>query len=535
MITVREAAGRDVPAIQEIFLASYGTDYTDRRYYDESLLTRLVYSDDSLILVAEDSEAGRVVGTASVDLEVGAHSDLVGEFGRLAVHPDWRGLGVGKLLMSERLRRVQSRLQVGLVEARVNQPYSVKIAEAHQFAAVGFLPLRWRLRGGESLALLARHFGDALALRRNHPRIIPEAYPLAHLALENCALRPDLIVDETASAYPPEGPYQVEELTTEGYASLLRIARGRVRHREIFGPVRLHYGIFKLHARQSRYLIAREDGQIAGAVGFILDPLDHAVRVFELISLHDGVIRPLLDSLQRLCRVEWGGCLIEVDVSAHAPRMQRTLLELGLLPVAYVPALVFDEVERLDVIKMLRLPTPPRIATQGLTPRCRAVADLVLRHFRSRSVLPQVAAAVERLPLFAGLAAEQVARLAGVCGVATFEPEEVIFRQGQNDGRMYVVLQGEAVVSVAGSTGPVGAVEGGECLGEMSLLTAAAHSATATARTRVETAVLRHEDLAELIRLRPDIGLQIYRNLAVGMGQKLKRLDVSILGRMEEG
>jgi GNAT superfamily N-acetyltransferase len=534
MITVREATGRDVPAIQEIFLASYGTDYTDRRYYDESLLTRLVYSDDSLLLVAEDSEAGRVVGTASVDLEVGANSDLVGEFGRLAVRPDWRHHGVGKILMSERLQRVQDRLQVGLVEARVNYPFSVKIAEVHQFAAVGFLPQRWRLQGGESLALLARHFGDALALRRNHPRILPEVYPLAHLALENCGLMPDLIVDEAASAYPPDGSYTVEELTTEGYASLLRIARGRVRHREIFGPVRLHYGIFKLQARRSRYLIAREHGQIAGAVGFILDPLDHAVRVFELISLHDGVIRPLLDNLECLNREQWGGCLIEVDVSAHAPRMQRTLLELGLLPVAYVPALVFDEVERLDVIKMLRLPAPPHIATEVLTPRCREVADLVLRHFRSRSVLPQVAAVVEKLPLFAGLSAEQVVRLAGVCGVTTFEPGEVIFRQGQSGCRMYVVLQGEAAVAVVGSAEPVGVVGSAECLGEMSLLTSAVHSATAIARTRVEAAVLGHEELAELIRLRPDIGLHIYRNLAVGMGQKLKRLDVSLVGRMKE-
>jgi len=62
----------------------------------------------------------------------------------------------------------------------------------------------------------------------------------------------------------------------------------------------------------------------------------------------------------------------------------------------------------------------------------------------------------------------------------------------------------------------------------MSLLTAAAHSATATALSPIETAVLGHQDLAELIRLRPDIGLHIYRNLAVGMGQKLKRLDGSL-------
>jgi len=530
MIIVREATGQDVPAIREIFLASYGTEYTDPRYYDDTLLTKLIYSEDSLLLVAEDSETGEVIGTASVDLEVGAHSDLVGEFGRLAVHPGSRQRGIGKLLMRERIKRVQDRLQVGLVEARVAHPYSVQIAEAHQFAVVGFLPQRWCLRERESLALLVRYFGNALELRNNHPRIIPEIYPLAHLALEHCSVTPDVIVDENAPAYPPRGTFEVQELTTQGYAALLRIERGRVRNREIFGPVRLHYGIFKLQIRHSQYLIAREDGHIAGAVGFTLDPLDKAARIFELIALHDEVIRFLLSDLERMCREKWG-CLVEVDVSAYAPRMQRTLIELGFVPVAYVPALVFHEVERLDVVKMLRLLTVPIVSTEGLTPRCKALAELVMRRFRSRSVLPRIAEAVGGIPFFGGLDAEQVARVAGVCGVATFEPGEVVFREGQAGNQMHVVLGGEIAISVAASAAPVGVVRSGECLGEMSLLTTAAHSATATAVTRVETAVLEHQDLAELIRLRPDIGLHLYRNLAVGTGEKLKRLDASLASR----
>lgn len=529
MITVREASGGDVGAIREIFLATYGTDYTDPRYYDDTLLTRLVYSDDSLLLVAEDTETGKVVGTASVDLEVGAHSDLVGEFCRLAVHPDARNRGVAAALLDERLRRVRDRLQVGLVEARTAHPYSQRNAEAHRFAVVGYVPDRWRVRGRESLAMYVRYFGNALELRNNNPRIIPEVHPLAHMALENCSLPQDAIVDEDAPAYPPGGGFEVQEMTTEGYAPLLRIERGRVRHREIFGPARLHYGIFRLQARRSRYLIAREGGRIAGAVGFTLDPVDRAVRVFELITLHDEVIRVLLGDLERACRETWG-CLIEVDVSAHAPRMQRTLLELGFLPVAYLPALVFDEVERLDVVKMARLLAPPGARPDTLTPSCEAMAELVLRLFRTRTVLPRIAGAVHDLPLFAGLSAEQVARLAGVCGVATFGPGDPVFREGEDGDRMLVVLQGEVAITVAGS-GAVGVVRSGECLGEMSLLTAAAHSATAMARTPVEAAVLRHQNLAELIRLRPDIGLHIYKNLAAGMGEKLKRADVTAAAR----
>jgi GNAT superfamily N-acetyltransferase len=529
MIIVREADGPDVPAVREIFLACYGTAYPDPRYYDERALTKMVYSDDTILLVAEDTETRQVVGTASVILEVGAYSDLVGEFGRLGVRPEARHRGVGKLLMAERLRRVENRLQVGVIDARVVHPYTLKIAEAHGFAVVGFMPLKCLLAERESLALMVRYFGDALALRNNHPRVIPEVHQLAHLALERCGLSPDVIVDEETPPYPPGAAFELEELTTEGYASLLRIERGRVRRREIFGPLRLHYGLFKLQARKSRYLIAREDGRIAGAVGFTLDPVEKVVRLFELITLHDEAVRFLLDRLGRLTAEEWGAQYVEIDVSAYAPRMQRTLAELGYLPVAYAPALVFHEVERLDVVRMVRLLVPPDVGTDMLTPHAGALADIVLRQFRSRAVLPRIAGAVQHLPLFAGLSAEQVSRLAGVCNVSAFEPGAVIFRQGDAGSEMHVLLEGEVSIQVAGVSGPVGVVTRGECLGEMSLLTAAPHSATATARTRVETAVLGHEDLAALIRLRPDIGVQLYRNLAVGMGEKLKRSSASPL------
>jgi GNAT superfamily N-acetyltransferase len=523
MIVVREAGGADTAAIREVFLACYGTAYPLAAYYDAQALTRMVYSDDTLLLVAEDSDTSQIVGTASVILQIGAYADLVGEFGRLAVLPEARHRGVGKLLMRERLCRVQGRLQVGVVEARVAHPYSLAIAEGHGFAVVGFLPLKCFLDRRESLALLVHYFGDALQLRKNHPRIIPEASALAHLALENCCLLPDAIVDEESPAYPPGEEFDLSELTADGYSALLRIERGRVRHREIFGPLRLHYGFFKLQARRSRYLIAREGGRVIGAVGFMVDPAECTVRIFELIAVHDLVIRPLLAGLEQLCREELSVAYVEVDVSAHAPRMQRTLAELGFLPVAYVPALVFEDVERLDIVKMARLLVRPNVETAFLTPQARALADVVLRPFRSRDVLPRITAAVAELPLFAGLEPEQVARLAGVCSVCTFEPGTVIFHEGEPGADVLLLLSGEAVIRVAGSADPVGLVHGGECLGEMALLTAAPHSATATARTHVETAVLRHQDLAELIRLRPDIGLHLYRNLAIGIGEKLKR------------
>jgi CRP-like cAMP-binding protein len=135
----------------------------------------------------------------------------------------------------------------------------------------------------------------------------------------------------------------------------------------------------------------------------------------------------------------------------------------------------------------------------------------------------------QELPLFGGLDAEQLRRLAGVCTVARFEPDTILFRQGDWSDQLYVVLEGTVEIAVENTRRWVGSVTGGECLGELSLLTRAPHSATATARTAVETAVLDRRDLEELIRMRPDIGIQIYKNLAIGLGEKLKRTDASSL------
>lgn len=523
MIRVREAREEDVGQIREIFLAVYGADYPHRELYDELWLKRSVFRDDVLILVAEDTETGRVIGTASVLFDFGAHSDLVGEFGRLVVHPDYRRLHVGKLLMDKRIEAIQHRLHVGLVVARTVHPYAQRISLGQGFIATGFLPLKHFFRHRESFALLARYFGDALTLRRNHPRVIPEAYPLASLVLSHLSLTPDVIVDEDAASYPPGGDYTIEEMQSEGYPALLRIERGRVRNREIFGPMRLDYGFFKLQARQTSYLLARSGGHIVGAVGYMLDPGEHTVRVFELIALADDVVRFLLAELERQCREELNAEYIEIDVSAYAPRMQRTLLELNFLPVAYVPAMVFYQVERLDIVKMVRLTRLQDLGPLGLTEPVQALADIVMRGFSTCVITPRMAQAIKDVPLFQGMNSEQAMRLAGICAVREWQGGERLFTQHDPTDRLYMVLQGHVTISSGHPPVCLGVIRTGETCGEVSLLSARPHSATATADGPVEAAELLQRDLADLIRRRPDIGVIIYRNLAIGLGDKLLR------------
>lgn len=525
MTNIREARGEDVDAIRAIFTESYGEDYPHPEYYDPESLKRMVYADDTLLLVAEDEETGTVQGTASVVLEVGAHADFIGEFGRLAVHPDARHQGIGSRLMEERIERVRERLHLALVEPRAVHSYSQKIEQKFGFVPVGFLPMKHRFHGRESVVLFAQYYGDTLEHRRNHPRVIPEAYPLADLTLRGCGVGPDAIVDAGAPPYPPISSFELETFTSEAYTALLHIERGRVEQREILGPMRLHYGLFKLRTSRATYLTARRNGRLAGAVGVILDPNEQSARVFELISPDDESVRFLLEKVTERCDREWAVEYLEVDVNAHAPRMQRTLLELGFRPCAYIPAMAFDRVERLDVVRLVRLGVPLDLGDIDLIDPVIPFADSALDGFRGTHGRPEIAEAVHRARLFDGMTDEQVERLAEAMHLREIEAGEEIVSEGGTDQTAALLLERSAEVHMDGAR--VGRVEAGEILGELALLTGESHRATARATERIRVAVLTHEALTVLVRTRPDIAMVLYRNLALDLRERLDRVGRS--------
>lgn len=518
MITTRLAVENDADAIKDIFLTTYGDQYCHRSFLSSTAVKKLIFADDTVMVVAEDTESKRLLGTASVLEEQGAFTDLVGEFGRLAVHPEGRKKGLGNKLMQARIHEVKDRLHVGIAEARVVHPFSTKISLNNGFACCGFLPLKHGLKQRENTALMIRHFGSALSMRRNHPRVIPEVYPLAELVLKYCGLGADAIVEEGAQAYPPIEDFVSEDWSARGYADLLRIERGRIKNREIFGPLRLHYGFFKIRATHSHYILAKKGGVLVGALGFTVDEYDQAVRIFELISLSNEVIHFLLSQLRKKLEELWEILYTEVDVSAYSPRMQKTLLEHGFLPTAYIPALVFHDVERLDVIRMVRLSIPLQTERDCYLPEIKPVAEIVAKGFRSQEIRPQMREAFEQTALFTGLNSEQSLQLAALCELLNFTAGSNIFQESDKAQYIWIVMQGSVQIS---KDKPLSILSAGATIGEVALLTDRLHSATAEALSNATLARIEFNELQSLLRRRPDIGLLLYKNLAEGLSQKL--------------
>ncbi len=532
-IHTREAREEDTEEIRAIFQDTYGEAYPFQDIYDTSWLKRAIFGDHMLMVVAEDADSGSILGTGSVDLDIGAHSDLIGEFSRLVVHADARGQGVGRAIMQYRIELVQERLHMGLANNRTTHPYSQKISEKFGFAPVGFLPLKHRIGDRESVAVFARHFGLALELRKNRPRVAPLVAPIAQVAMSNLGMDPDVVVDESTAAYSSDADFELSEFEAEGMPDLLRIERGRVREREVFGPIRLHYGFFQLAAREANYLVARRPGSpreaISAALGFLHDELEGTIRVFELIAASDEAIRHLFEQLLGRAR-DLGVEYIEVDVNAQAPRLQRTLLELDFLPAAYVPAMVFHEVERLDVVKMVHLLDAASPDRPELIDTMDPVFDAVMKGFRTHAVLPRLAASMKELLIFTGLTDDQALRVAGAMSVRDYRVGEELFAWDESAEELFVLIEGD--VEVVLPTGlRVGKVGRGEVVGENAMLARTPHSASVQAVRAVTAGVLTREGLNELTERRPDIAVVLYRNLAKGLGEKLRQADTELDGQ----
>jgi GNAT superfamily N-acetyltransferase len=532
MIEIRRAREIDAEAIREMFHLAYGDDYFYPQYYDVQSLKRMILSDDTLFLVAEETDTGAILGTASVLLEIGAHADLVAEFGRLVVHPEGRGQGIGGKLMQARVEFVQDRLHVGMVENRSAHEFSQRISHQHGFHPVGLLPDKFKLGERESAALYVRHFGQALELRRNHPQLIPEIYPLAKLALENCLLTCDAIIEAEPRAYPHVEQFQIQEMESELYPVLLRFERGRIKQREIFGRMRLHYGLFQLRASHAQYLLAYRDEIMVGAIGFSVDEHERTGKVFELVSLDDTPIYYLVSELVTRCKAEGRIDYLEADVNAYSPQMQQTFLENGFLPAAYIPAMVFNNVERLDVVRMVNLLTPWDGASLQVYEAGRSVATLVDESLSLKNVLPQLIQIVKKAPLFAGLSEEQQQYVAASAELESLEAGAVLFRPDDPADKIRVIISGEIEIQNCHSH-TVGTIGPDESLGDLASITEQPHRVLARVKVQGQAMLYSREALVKLIHTRPDIGIILYRNFCRELAEKLQRMNVHTLFRQD--
>jgi len=523
---ITQAEESDVKQIMNLFIKVYGKDYPFQKFYDTKWLTKSIYSDDNLFMVAK--EKNKIIGTGSVFLTAGGFSDLIGEFGRLVVDPDYGRKGAGTEILSGLMDSVSEMIQFGFAECRAIHWGAQKISEKCGFSPTGFEPNKYQLATArESVVFVTKLFGPALSLRRNNPRVIASIYPVAAKSMQNLDLPVDLIVEDDVDGYPMERSFDTEELQSAGGVSpLLRIERGRIKNPEVFGNLSLSYGFFKIATDQAHYLIAKETGVTLGAIGFTVDDIDKKVKVLELIEFDDEVKGFLLATLVKLATEKYGAKYIEVDVSAYSTRMQMTLDRLGFVPVAYCPSMVFRGVERLDVVRMAKLNFSPEVKGLKLTNQSQDIFKLAMKDLEIKKIGMEITEITRRSDIFQGLSDGELSQLAQICKMVTHPAGKTICSEGECGSEIFVLAEGKASV-IAKRTGSkkskIGSISQGEIFGEMSIIEDKPR--TADLITDVESKLVQIDrfELENLMNRNNHLGKIVMQNMAKGLSRKLRR------------
>jgi CRP/FNR family transcriptional regulator, cyclic AMP receptor protein len=131
------------------------------------------------------------------------------------------------------------------------------------------------------------------------------------------------------------------------------------------------------------------------------------------------------------------------------------------------------------------------------------------------------------VPLFAQLAKEELQIIARSTRRSFFEDGEFIIREGESDGRLYIIISGEIeVLKNAGGKNEIKLRRLGphDFVGEMSLLDDLPRSASVVARGETQVLFLDGENLQKIIMRNPAIAVEILKVLCLRLRDSEKKI-----------
>lgn len=141
---------------------------------------------------------------------------------------------------------------------------------------------------------------------------------------------------------------------------------------------------------------------------------------------------------------------------------------------------------------------------------------------------PSVVESLAKIRLFEGIEPKGLQLVADLATERSYRLTEIIFREGDGGGALYLILDGKVRISreVSGMGEEALAVLGpGDAFGEMSLIDAAPRSADARVHEACKVLEISKEDLEDLLFLHKDLAYEILMNFVKILSARLRETN----------
>lgn len=167
------------------------------------------------------------------------------------------------------------------------------------------------------------------------------------------------------------------------------------------------------------------------------------------------------------------------------------------------------------------IPTLEAAVDSDSSPEVRQVAHFSLaKCLNEEASMPDVIETIMKLKsftIFEGMGVRELQAISSVSTSEVYPDGEVLIKEGEENGSIYLITSGKvAVYTDYGSEDQVQKVVLGEgaFIGELSLFTSALANATCVSDGEAETFVIRHHQFQEIMKIYPQIGINICNFLA---------------------
>ncbi|PIN76043.1 hypothetical protein COV18_01315 [Candidatus Woesearchaeota archaeon CG10_big_fil_rev_8_21_14_0_10_37_12] len=326
-VTVREATPEDAEAVATVFRATYGDRYPFPQFYDPAAQREMIAAHGIESYVAANAD-GTIIGHGALIL----HEYKPAEFGRTAVHPDARGLGVFHKL--------------------INHRQAAGVDEGHRYFTT---------------EAVTGSIGSQTGLGSNG--FVGVGVEVAKYA--------DLFDVGTGKPYKESTVVMVWDphrtlARSESRAVYAGSARNLVDHtREKLHVARYHGTPYGLPEEGDFSLTFGEVDYVSNKVALQLQGVPNRSELATSL-------RKINERLQ-----DTGINYIELDLNAEdpvTPAIMREFEENGFFPAAFIPGYLGERENRKDVIRMTRCTGPTDERKIQRTPENQIVLDIVMAH-----------------------------------------------------------------------------------------------------------------------------------------------------------
>ncbi len=135
--------------------------------------------------------------------------------------------------------------------------------------------------------------------------------------------------------------------------------------------------------------------------------------------------------------------------------------------------------------------------------------------------------------LLHNLSDETLERVLALGREEVYKEGDTLVRQGEHDGKVFVLLEGMARVQVAtmyGNNQALVYLGPGQLIGEIALVDGGPHSATVeVVQTPTRVLTFERDALLALCDENPRLGYQLMRNIAADLGFKMRHHNLSVV------